>query len=126
MKADLSERDELVTTKRAKDADRQRRHRASRDVTVTECDIASMQQIYTPHNTHQCQHLPGLISMVAVKLTSDNYAIVVRCVQDGMSYDKLNVLHWHIVDDQSFPFELRSFPNMTTFVRHYVIVAYYY
>lgn len=40
IKADLIERDAAVETKRAKDAERQRRHRASRDVTVTPCDNA--------------------------------------------------------------------------------------
>ncbi len=38
MKADLAEREDRVEIKRQKDAERQRRHRASRDVTVTECD----------------------------------------------------------------------------------------
>lgn len=40
MKADLAEREAALVNKRQKDAERQRRHRASRDVTVTECDIA--------------------------------------------------------------------------------------
>ena len=31
---------------------------------------------------------------------------------DSMSYAKLNVLHWHIVDDQSFPMEVNSYPNL--------------
>ena len=31
---------------------------------------------------------------------------------DSMSYAKLNVLHWHVVDDQSFPLEVRSFPRL--------------
>jgi hypothetical protein len=40
MKAALAGEEQRVADKRAKDAERQRRHRASRDVTVTECDSA--------------------------------------------------------------------------------------
>ncbi|KAH7444628.1 hypothetical protein KP509_02G085700 [Ceratopteris richardii] len=37
---------------------------------------------------------------------------VIKQVIDAMSYAKLNVLHWHIVDTQSFPLEIPSYPNL--------------
>ncbi|KAJ8975712.1 hypothetical protein NQ317_018986 [Molorchus minor] len=34
---------------------------------------------------------------------------------DGMAASKMNVLHWHITDTQSFPLEVPSLPNMTKY-----------
>ena len=32
---------------------------------------------------------------------------------DGMAANKLNTLHWHITDSQSFPLQLQSLPKMS-------------
>ncbi|XP_027937908.1 beta-hexosaminidase 1-like isoform X2 [Vigna unguiculata] len=37
---------------------------------------------------------------------------VIKQIIEAMSYAKLNVLHWHIIDEQSFPLEVPSYPNL--------------
>ncbi|KAI3995345.1 hypothetical protein MKX01_032147 [Papaver californicum] len=54
---------------------------------------------------------------------------VIKQVIESMSYAKLNVLHWHIIDEQSFPLEVPSYPHLwkgsyTKFERYTVEDAY--
>jgi hexosaminidase len=35
-------------------------------------------------------------------------------VLEGMAVEKLNVLHWHAVDDQSFPLESTALPRLAS------------
>ncbi|XP_027366620.1 beta-hexosaminidase 1-like [Abrus precatorius] len=37
---------------------------------------------------------------------------VIKQIIESMSYAKLNVLHWHIIDEQSFPLEVPTYPNL--------------
>ncbi|XP_042059901.1 beta-hexosaminidase 1-like [Salvia splendens] len=37
---------------------------------------------------------------------------IIKQVIESMSFAKLNVLHWHIIDEESFPLEVPSFPNL--------------
>lgn len=46
--------------------------------------------------------------------TARNYYTVEDILRtiDGMSYNKLNIFHWHITDSQSFPLQLETVPEL--------------
>ncbi|XP_044508932.1 beta-hexosaminidase 1 [Mangifera indica] len=46
--------------------------------------------------------------------TSRHYYPVdtIKQIIESMSYAKLNVLHWHIIDEESFPLEVPTYPNL--------------
>uniref|UniRef100_A0A6G1SPM8 Beta-hexosaminidase n=2 Tax=Aceria tosichella TaxID=561515 RepID=A0A6G1SPM8_9ACAR len=47
--------------------------------------------------------------------TARHYISIPKIINilDAMAIDKLNVFHWHLVDDQSFPLESKTYPQLS-------------
>ena len=48
-------------------------------------------------------------------LDSSRHFLPLEIIKDNldlMSQNKMNVFHWHITDDPSFPYESRKFPSL--------------
>jgi len=37
---------------------------------------------------------------------------VIKKVMNSMMYNKMNTMHWHITDHESYPWELKSYPDL--------------
>lgn len=77
------------------------------------------QMVYQEDNTFKVQASAIIdfprFSYRGVMFDTSRHFIPVNIIKqnlDAMSYNKLNVFHWHVVDDQSFPFESKKFPDM--------------
>lgn len=81
---------------------------------ITYDDLSDTLQIYsgaTVNDKPVFRHRGLLID------TSRNFISkkVIKNIITGMSYDKLNVFHWHITDTHSFPFYSRRVPQLALY-----------
>jgi len=75
-------------------------------------DMSDTLQIY---ETAHVEDSPSYSHRGVLLDTSRNFISkkVIKQIISGMSYDKLNVFHWHITDTHSFPFYSRRVPQLT-------------
>lgn len=75
-------------------------------------ELADTLQIY---ETAAVEDKPSFAHRGLLLDTARNFMTkkVIKQIISGMSYDKLNVFHWHITDTHSFPFYSRRVPQLT-------------
>lgn len=90
------------------------------DAGVQNCNIHTRgnrhqnDQTYAPFAPYSVEDKPTFPWRSVLLDTSRNYFTKSKLFQilDGMAKVKLNVFHWHIVDSQSWPLDLKAFPEI--------------
>ena len=67
--------------------------------------VNSTQILDGPRFSHRGVHLDSSRHFLSKRVLLDNL--------DVMEMNKMNVFHWHMTDDPSFPYESSTFPNMS-------------
>jgi hexosaminidase len=66
------------------------------------------------------RHWQPLPKLVSLRLPRSIFRVLYahahlqREIIDSLTQAKLNVIHWHIVDSQSFPFESKTYPELAS------------
>ena len=78
---------------------------------ITYDDLSDTLQIYRSANV---KDRPSFAHRGVLVDTSRNFMTVsvIKQIIRGLSYEKLNVFHWHITDDPSFPYVSKTFPDL--------------
>ena len=98
--------------------------------------LESLSQLITFDPIESCHRIPSSVKLKDMPTypyrgvlldTGRNFYSVpsIKRIIDGLSYNKLNVLHWHMNEQQSFPFVSERVPNLTRFGAYNADSVYY-